>query len=686
MRRARGIQIGGFAFSIALGACVGRLGDNSRPQDSAHPSANPDDAGDGGVAPTAFFASEPRSYVAKVKTLLTALSPTDAEVKSATQDPSAMRGLIDSWMARPEFREKMLVFFRNAFQQGQLNKGAFDDQYPNGINLGDPNNAQALLMANLTESFARTVWDIVQRGAPLTEAITTRRFMMTTAVRSFYGYLDEAQFDDADKPTHRLLKEFPKFSVTYDSTQLIPVTESVDRASPNFMHWSLPHGAKVKNCPDLIYTHPLASVSVTNLFSVFMGALPNSPSTCNNWGVDSTFIANGDFDDWQLVTVRPPAPGVPPTDFFNLPALRKATELVLDIPRVGFFSTPAFFANWTTNNGNQARVTMNQTAIVALGTSFDDKNSITPVSEVGLNAEHAAQPACLACHKTLDPMREFFRQAYTLHYHQQLDPKQTSQAGVFALGSVTAQGKDIYDLATMLSKHPRFAAAWTQKLCYWANSAACSEDDPEFLRVVDLFSKSNFDFKVLVRELMSSPLVTVAAHTKTFDDNGGAIVSLSRRDHLCAALSHRLSVSDVCGIATIPSKLTVLQRTALAQANALPVDSYSRGGTAPSLETDPSLFTRAGLENLCRAVADQVIDAPLGSPSRYSSASPTEAIADFVQTIMAVPVSDARSAALLSVLKDHFASVQTAGLKPADALKSTFVLACIAPSSTGIGF
>ena len=38
-----------------------------------------------------------------------------------------------------------------------------------------------------------------------------------------------------------------------------------------------------------------------------------------------------------------------------------------------------------------------------------------------------------------------------------------------------------------LASHPHFAAAWAQKLCYFANSVACDETDPEFQRVVEVF-------------------------------------------------------------------------------------------------------------------------------------------------------------------------------------------------------
>src|SRR4029079_13702917 len=97
-----------------------------------------------------------------------------------------------------------------------------------------------------------------------------------------------------------------------------------------------------------------------------------------------------------MVPIREPAAGEAITPFYDLPTLRSANELVLTIPRIGFFSTPAFFANWQTNISNQMRVTMNQTLIVALGASVHGTDlTKTPGSPPpGLDAVHAGAVAC----------------------------------------------------------------------------------------------------------------------------------------------------------------------------------------------------------------------------------------------------------------------------------------------------
>ena len=97
-------------------------------------------------------------------------------------------------------------------------------------------------------------------------------------------------------------------------------------------------------------------------------------------------------------------------------------------------------------------------------------------------------------------MRQVFRQAYTLTYHEQKDPTQTSMPGVFAFDGITKNISSPKDLALAMASHPRFALAWTQKLCYWANSSPCSENDPEFQRIAAAFESSGHKWKTLVRE------------------------------------------------------------------------------------------------------------------------------------------------------------------------------------------
>jgi hypothetical protein len=116
-------------------------------------------------------------------------------------------------------------------------------------------------------------------------------------------------------------------------------------------------------------------------------------------------------------------------------------------------------------------------------------------------------------------------------------------------------------------------------------------------------------------------------------------------------------------------------------ATVLPSDQYSRGAEQPVLANDPSLFFRTGMENVCAALAGQLIDNGVGT--RWTSSAPAAAMADFVHLLMGI--SAPSDATPLSILQNHDQKALGAGLTASDALKSTFVLACLSPSVVGIG-
>ncbi|HSS38689.1 MAG TPA: hypothetical protein VLT58_07960, partial [Polyangia bacterium] len=208
-------------------------------------------------------------------------------------------------------------------------------------------------------------------------------------------------------------------------------------------------------------------------------------------------------------------------------------------------------------------------------------------------------------------------------------------------------------------------------------------DDPEFQRLVATFAGAGLSWNTLVTELFSSSLVTNAAPTKT----GAAAVAVSRRDHLCAALNARLGFADLCALSA-PSKKQLSQSVPQI-ASGLPSDGYGRGATMPVLPNAPTLFYRAGAENICASVAAQVIDVPaskqVAGVKTWSSADPDGAIAEFVSLVMALTSGDPRAAQATSILQAHFAAARQQGASATAALQSTFVAACLAPSATAIG-
>jgi len=686
-----------FTLALTLAGAVTSAAACSSGQ-PASPSMPPPD-GSGAAASTPpgvlpFQADPPSVYVAKVKNILVGMPPTDEEVKAVEADASKLKSLIDGWMAMPEYQDKMLTFFQLAFQQTQVSIIDFSDQtFPRPADIS-PFTAP-LLVQNLKESFARTVLELATEGRPLSEAMTTHTFMMTPALMEFYAFLDAWQVDDMGRITDRFRTDNPGLTVTVSAASgSIPIEDTLNPASPNYMHWYNPDvGIAQKNEPAGCVTDPITYPPTgISLHFLLLGALdnrknPDGGAPCNARASSPTSaqLTNDDFNTWKMVTTRAPKAGEKPTRFYDLPTLRSSKELVIATPRVGFFTTPAFFANWQTNDSNEMRVTTNQMLIVATGAQIDGTDTTFPSSTPGLDTVHASDPACSTCHRLMDPTRSILAATYSWNYHAQTEAKFADQKGLFAFQGVVKPVNSIDDLGTTLAQHPLFPQAWAQKLCYYANSSACIADDPEFQRVVSVFQSSGLSWNALVRELLASPLTTNAVATKTTTTQG-EVVAVARRDHLCAALNDRLGFADVCGLDVV--RRGGAQGTIPTIAAGLPSDGYGRGSTAPVLPNQPSLFFRAGLENICGAVATMVIDPAKPTPGakQWSSAQPDAAIADFVHIVMALAPSDPRAAAAQAALKEHFTSAQQQqGIAATDALQSTFVVACLAPSAVSIG-
>jgi hypothetical protein len=275
----------------------------------------------------------------------------------------------------------------------------------------------------------------------------------------------------------------------------------------------------------------------------------------------------------------------------------------------------------------------------------------------------------------MDPMRNVFRQAFTYSYHAQHDPAQLYSSASFDYLGEKSPLASLDDFAQALVTHPLYPVAWAQKLCYYANSSGCAEDDPEFLRVVAAFKDSNFDFHTLLVELFSSPLVTGQAATKTGREIGET-VSIARQDHFCSALTNRLQLAtSLCvGITDNATKVAVT--------NNIPLDGYLRGAEAPALSTDQTPFYRGATESLCAYAAGLTVDK---TKSRYDSTKKDSAITDFVANIMGITPDDPVSATVTQLLEDHYDAAIAAKASPTDALKSTFITACLSPTSVAMG-
>lgn len=646
---------------------------------------------DGAALPPWTMPLPPISVLRKVKGVLTGLGPTDEDLAAVSADPAALGQLIDGWLETPEFNEKMITFFQNAFQQSslavldfqfQLRKrpGAFD--LPYGI-YGD--NAFPMLFKNMKESFARTALELMREGRPFNEVLTTQRFMMTTALESLYMQI-EMPYDIHDQ------------NYKYNQGARPPIEQTLDPNSPNYLTFGYEPPTKASgrkfngNCAGdatKVSSYP----GNTHVFWMLLGAVGrdsgNNSSGNSNLGcmehAARPYFTDQDLNDWRMVTITQ-GTGI---RAFDLPALRAATTLPSRLPRVSFFTTPAFLATWNTNDSNQHRVTANQALLVGLGQGYTSASATIPVPTnlAAVDGEHAVTTSsCFGCHKSLDPMRQFWANSYD--FNEKPRGGGGPQAA-FAFGDVLAEGETVLDFANFLAQVTdladppvnRFALAMTQKLCFFGNSSKCEERDPEMRRIALHFEQGGYDFKRLVRELFSSALVTTETRTQTATQNG-VTISVARRDQLCAALSSRLHRPDLCenGVPTPDNVTSALSRLA----GALPADGFSRGTEFPVTTPDPNLFYSAASELVCEAIAVKVVDAK--AASIYLSSDVPAAIEAMVTLVMGVPVSDPNHAAVVDALTRHqAAALASEGATATAALRSTFSAACQSPTTVSFG-
>ena len=128
-------------------------------------------------------------------------------------------------------------------------------------------------------------------------------------------------------------------------------------------------------------------------------------------------------------------------------------------------------------------------------------------------------------------------------------------------------------------------------------------------------------------------------------------VSISRRDHLCAALSNRLGKPDLCAQAVpVPS---TAQTTTATIAQSVAADAFSRGSQIPVTPSDPTLFYRSASELLCSNIAAQVVDPTSGS-GVYSMSDVPGAIANMVETLMGYPPGHPAHAEAMQILQEHY--------------------------------
>jgi uncharacterized protein YmfQ (DUF2313 family) len=694
-------------LTLALGSACDRAGESDKPAGSESPTdKNPTDWNPSGETGECNVDAllEPAAYGAKVKTLLTGLPLEEAELAALEADPTVLASLIDGWVALPESKGTLERFFMTAFQQTSGdNASLFNLLGRNATGVGfynDPRspNADEMMNASFSESFARTVATFVEQGRPFSEVLTTEELMLTTAQLAFLAFVDDEVIDDEEKHTVRTTAgHFDTITLVRDQAAAPPLADALDPASPDFgTFWhgalaGLPASCNVVASQTIDTTQNVAGQwrlagGVSPSFFVFsnvvlgrhQSVLRHNQTDCNSGASNRPpLLDRDDWKDWRMVKIRRPVGDETPTLFYDVEALRAANEVVLHTERLGFFTTPGFFSTWMNNEDNSARVTINQTLIVALGKSFEGE-AVTDFTPQDLDEEHAEPGSeCYGCHQTLDPMRDYFRASFTNFYGQQLDPERVDLEADFIFGGVEAKGNGVADLAKVLVDHPAFPYAWAHKLCYYASSAPCVEG-AELDRVVGTFVDANLDFRVLLRELFSSPLVTGSACVAGVD--AGSAATISRRSTFCNVLSTRMGIEDVCGIRTHFRDGTTLQNKVRDAVASVPDDTFSRAVVEPVVIAETGLFTRANREAACVQAAQN------SYAEVFGEATADEATLEMVTRIMGLSAIDPRHAGALEILRDHVEEVVLDGKTETEALQSAFVLACMSPSVAGVGF
>ena len=437
-----------------------------------------------------------------------------------------------------------------------------------------------------------------------------------------------------------------------------------------------------------------------------------------------------DYSDWRFVNLAQATTSQPPEFAYEntaemaagLRGIGAEGTVHLWAPRVGFFNTIVFFDNWETNPDNQFRVTLSQTLAVALDAIYETGDPTTPPSLESLDPDHSLPgTACYECHKLLDPARPIYDNYYSYNNRAIGAPLQTPSTFGFQ-GHVVEQINNMDDLASAIAGHPRFAAAWTQKLCMWANSQRCDESDPQFVRVAETFrtgydensADDDFSLDVLVRELFASTLITGAAASPGHEEIE-FLVSPTRFDHFCQSVNVRLrEASDQrCAAEGLdPTMCEAPTRNCFGswkKAEALGQDAYARGIKEFTTPTTQGPVYSIAVREACRDLANNATGNS-GPYPRGQELRPT--VTRMVETLMGLPQNHPRHDAAVDALVRTYQilandnpcpggeSMVTAnadipvdgefvcggGLNRSEAMQNVFVTACSSPDFMAIGF
>lgn len=633
------------------------------------------------------------------------------------------------------FEAKLGKLLMREFQQTIVGGQA---QFATRYSLGEGGHklTEPRLLANLEESSERTLLELVRTGRPLTDAATTDEWYVTSAQLAYLTYFEQNEAER--ETTFRVLLQQPGYyfdsanvkTVNGDKviSQVIDGVEYLDSMqqvrsgltkaglkdttvslatsldSHNWL-WSdvssdtiiVPvnppgkppgQGRPDNDGPDDNLSRcrrgdfqKLGYMSLTSreMLEIMFGKIFCGGTTDKNANDNKTkLVKAADFGDWRKVRFTT---GTGTPRFYDMATLRAVSAgatLPLRRPHRGFFTTEAFFANTITNVDNSFRVTTNQALIAALGATITEADPTKTVSEVGLSQEHFTSEHCSNCHRLLDPMRSLFAYNFDPNYFPR-EPAATEDGAFAFLGKTFAEagitGAEAFGQG--IADHPRFARAWVQKMCRYANSRDCDEQDPLFVKIASDFETSKFNLREMVLDLLSSPLVTHAALTSS-DALVAPSTSIVRREHFCFALQNRLG-QDVCAL---PSMRSLIET--------VPNDTIARGAPRVQQATQDGALYSKTMDLVCEQAALALIT----NKSTYFFKEGSEPDFETLITgLLGMPTNAPRYSEVLDALSKHYADARTstdntcnASSKDLCAARSTFVTACVSPDLLGLGF
>jgi hypothetical protein len=440
---------------------------------------------------------------------------------------------------------------------------------------------------------------------------------------------------------------------------------------------------------------PFTNINTTRRYAVNSALLAGyafmERATGNNNGLRDLLGQNAiasDYTDWRFITFQE-SNNISATAFTDLAhwrGLSNNSNVSFAIPRVGYFSTLAFQGNYPSNVDNQFRVITNQTLIAGLGRTFSPSDETEQPNLLHMDNDHSRQSnECFQCHRIMDPMRMVFQNKMNFTYRY--NSRFTDLVSSFAFYNYIKPLGHLSDLGDAISEHPDFSKAWVQKLCVAFNSNKCLENDPEFLRVVNIFQNSNFNFKTLYKELLLSDLVTGLKATDTNTATEFA-VSRARQTHLCYNLNARQrQIQEKRGITQVDFDYgrSICSGNVANAVNSLGDDHTVRGLTDVVNSFPVDTFSRQTIERTCVNLGAYFMANDTRLLSR-AAASLDENIDLLTELFIGLPPSHPRHFQIKNSIRSVYDySMTELAMNHTNAFREAFNFACSTPDLVGAG-